>query len=930
MDDRFFRRVDSVLREALEHPPDEREAFIDSACGDDVELAREVRNLLGAGLEDDGFLRPGGALSGAVWEEMTGGRELRRQPETIGPYRIHEQIGRGGMGAVYLAGRETGGDEDRVALKLLHEAGWSKDTMIRFDQERSILSSLNHPGIARYLDSGVTDGGRPFLAMEYVEGLPIDRFCDENRLRMEQRLRLFIDTARAVTHAHRAMVVHRDIKPSNILVTADHQVKLLDFGIARILDESPAVPAGGLTRTGLRVLTPEYASPEQMRGELVTTASDVYQLGLVLYVLLTGQHPYRLEGRTVTELERVICEQPVMTPSAAVVRAAGSSENSDDGRTAMEYAAHARGSRPDRLRRSLRGDLDTIVKMALRKEPERRYLSVEQLTRDIDRHLEGRPISARKDTVMYRMGKLVRRHPWRLAAGASMMALVVALSGMTLERQSSENERMRLEAERSQQVAGFLQGLFDIDQTTPAAGETVTARELLDRGASTLEEDLDNQPQLQATLQGLLGEMYRKLGQFDQAQRLLDESLETNRAIHGPEHPAVLASLVGHARLLADLGRFDEAEASYAGALEGYRGSSGDVSRDAALCRFHLAELYVLMGRYEEAEPLFSDALDGLSNSPDTRDAELAASVTGLSSLYWSQGRYEEAEPMLIRARAIYEALPRQSARELAGVLGSLGQIAERRGDFESAEPLLGRSHEILEDQLGPDHPDVAMALASIARLYSEQGRLDEAEPLYLNALQTLEEAYPEDHPDVGECLNDLALMYWGQGDLDRAEPLLERALAIGIQTLGADHPDVGAATNSLGALYARQGNPEEAERSYRQALMIMNKSLGSDHPYVAAVRVNLTGVLRELGRQDEAVPLCEEAVAINRRALGEDHVDVARSRSMLAALYLDLGRPEEAAALLDQAIPVLEATFGPTHPTVATALDRRRQAEAR
>ena len=222
MDDRFFRRVDGVLREALERPPNERDDFIDAACGDDDELAREVRSLLGAGLEDDSFLRPGGALEGAVWEEMTGARDHRPLPETIGPYRILDQIGRGGMGAVYLARLDAAGEDDRVALKVLHDAGWSRDTMLRFDQERSILASLSHPGIARYLDSGVTDDGRPYLAMEYVEGLPIDRFCDENRLGLEQRLRLFIDTARAVTHAHRAMIVHRDIKPSNILVTADH------------------------------------------------------------------------------------------------------------------------------------------------------------------------------------------------------------------------------------------------------------------------------------------------------------------------------------------------------------------------------------------------------------------------------------------------------------------------------------------------------------------------------------------------------------------------------------------------------------------------------------------------------------------------------------------------------------------------------------
>jgi serine/threonine-protein kinase len=918
-------RVDELLRKLLELPENQRDQYLEQACAGETDLAVKVRRLLDSGSEEDGFLTPGGAQQGAVWAHLL--TDMGRDEETstgadelVGDYRIIRQIGRGGMGAVYLARHTDEPDRQPVALKVLSSGFDDNEVVHRFAQERAILASLDHPAIARHIDGGVTAGGRPYFAMEHVDGQPVDIYCDLHRLTLEERLRLFIDIARAVQYAHRAMVVHRDLKPSNILVTEDKQVKLLDFGIAKLLDQGSSGLPEPLTRTGLRVMTPEYASPEQVQGKLITTATDVYQLGLVLYQLLTGQRPYRIAGYTAVEIEQVICEEEPLPPSLAVAQRSQAGEPAGPSPTVV---GAARRSRPERLRAQLKGDLDTILLMTLRKEPDRRYQSVGQLIQDIERHLQGRPISARKDTVVYRALKFVRRHRLGITLSAAILVVIAILTGFLIERQMTEHDRTRHEARQAEQVAAFFEGLFDVARPGPGEGETVSAKELLDHGADRIAKDLDLQPQMQATLMRLLGDMYRKLGMYDQAQPLLEQALATHRTELGERHADVASSLAAVGHLYLDIGRFDEAEMMYQQALEIQSTVFSEDSLEIARCRANLADLYVASGNLDEAEPLYLQAQLILVKGLGAGDPEVARALMGLSSLYWLQGRYDEAEPLLQQALTIYETAASPDNREYAIALGDLGQLHARRGEYDQAEALLRRGHDVLEEELGADHPDAAMSLKAIARLLAEQGRLDEAEPLFEQVLTTLRNAYQGSHPDVGECLQDLALLAWEQEAYDKAEGLLKQALAIAEETLGANHPDVAAGLNSLGALHSSQDRLDEARNVYRRALTIVETELGPEHPHLAVVLVNLASVAAAQGKTADAIPLCERAVSINEQALGEEHTEVAHCRSVLAELYAECGRYSDAERLLRSALRAQESAFGPVHAAVSSTLQQ-------
>jgi serine/threonine-protein kinase len=921
--------MDAILKAALERSGEERDSYIADACGGSPELEIEIRKLLLAGLENDDFLQPGGDTNAPVWQELlmdlagadAGGDELGAESKLVGRYRIIRQVGRGGMGEVFIAYRNDDDSEQRVALKLLRPSAGDHELRQRFERERQILATLDHPAIARHLDGGVTEEGRPYIVMEHVQGLPIDEHCDRQRLSLEQRLRLFIDVARAVQHAHRCMVVHRDLKPSNILVAADQQVKLLDFGIAKLIDEGPGQVQQPLTRIGSTVMTPEYASPEQVRGTLVTTASDVYQLGIVLYELLVGCRPYRVSGRTAAEIEQIVCGRQPAAPST-VVRQAGSTA-AESGSYSLEEVSRARATRPERLRTRLRGDLDTIVLKALRKEPERRYLSAGELVRDIERHLEGRPISARRDSLPYRLVKFVRRHPIGLAATSVILVLVAAMAGLFIRQQVREHERTRREAAQAEQVATFLSGLFDVAQPGSGTGETISAKDLLDSGTERVSKDLVQQPLLQATLRELLGDMYRRLGMFEQATTLLEQALAARRTEIGDDHPDLAAGLAALGRLYKDVGRYEEAEELYQEALQVQRSILGEDSLESAHSLAHLAELYVAVGEPDKAEPLFRESLQLFERRLGPDDPEVAKALAGLSSLFWSQARYDEAEPLLLRALSIHEAATSPDARELAIVLSDLGQLYARTGRYDQAEELLRRGHGVLEQAYGAAHPDTAMSLKAIGRLLADQDRLTEAESLFREALATLRQVYAGDHPDIGDCLNDLALLAWSRGDDAEAEQLLIEALAIGERILGKDHPDVAAGLNSLGALYWSQGRLQEAEQVYTRALAIFESTLGEDHPHVAVSLVNLASVLAALGEHDRAEPLCERAVQVGEQALGADHPDVAESRRVLAGFYAECGSFAEAETLLEQSLAALEQAFGPTHTSVAaTAAD--------
>ncbi|MEK7330512.1 MAG: serine/threonine-protein kinase, partial [Candidatus Eisenbacteria bacterium] len=487
-----------------------RTAFLDQACDGDAELRALVEALIRADESAGAFLdRPAAELAP---ELLAGEPEPAPEPpmagRQIGPWRVVREVGRGGMGAVYLAERADGAFEQTVALKLIKRGLARAEILQRFLRERRILARLEHRNIARLADGGVTDDGLPWFAMEYVEGQPITDWCDEHRAGVEERLRLFRAVCDAVQYAHRNLVVHRDLKPSNIFVTADGEVKLLDFGIARLLSDEPDGDALTLTREGLRVLTPHYAAPEQLRGEAATTATDLYSLGVVLYELLSGARPFGRSATSLDQLRREVLEEEPVPPS---------------------------GLRSE-WRHPLRGDLDNIVLTALRKEPQRRYPSVEALLADLERYREGRPVQATPPSARYRIAKFVRRNRVSVIAGAVVTltflvgvvatmwqavaaALVVASLVGGLAVSIGQTRLARREARKAEEVRSFLLRVFEVADPYHSRGQSVTARELLDQGARRIDSELKGQPALRAEMLGVLADLYLKLALVEPAMK---------------------------------------------------------------------------------------------------------------------------------------------------------------------------------------------------------------------------------------------------------------------------------------------------------------------------------------------------------------------------------------------------------------------------
>jgi serine/threonine-protein kinase len=519
MDANRWKRVQELFEAALELDAGGRADFLRGECGDDRELCDEVLSLIDADSGEHSLL-DGHAVDALEPEPAVEEGAASLEGALVGPYRVIERIGAGGMGAVYLAERADGHFERKVALKVIKRGMDTEEILARFRSERQILAQLRHLNIAHLLDGGVTDDGRPYFTMEYVDGVPIDRYCDEHRLTVEERLALFETVCEAVQYAQHNLVVHRDLKPSNILVTNDGQVKLLDFGIAKVVgEESEHERTGdaGLTRTGVRMMTPGYASPEQVRGEAVTTATDVYSLGVVLFELLAGHRPYNVMAETPRELERAIVETPPQRLSTAV---AATRERVDAASrsvvtTTPEDVAEARRAIPAQLRKRLSGDLDNICLMALRKEPDRRYASAGLLLLDLQRHRQGIPVTARRDTFVYRAQKFAQRNRGAVVAAALIVVVVAALTTFYTMRLARERDRARLEAAKAAEVSEFLQSLFEVADPGQSKGEDITARELLDRGAERIETELAGQPEVQAEMMHVVGTVYHTLSVVD-------------------------------------------------------------------------------------------------------------------------------------------------------------------------------------------------------------------------------------------------------------------------------------------------------------------------------------------------------------------------------------------------------------------------------
>lgn len=806
----------------------------------DSALADEVGALLASDARQ--ATRVGSAVAFAARAVTESSRIGRR----IGPWKLVREIGHGGMGTVYLAERGDAEFVQQIALKLVRAGSASDQLMARFQAERRILARLQHPNIARFIDGGRTEDGQPWFGMELIEGTPLGRHCDQHKLTIDERLKLFEDVCRAVAYAHSNLVVHRDLKPDNIFVTADGQVRLLDFGVAKVLTEDETQPT--LTRTGFRIMTPSYAAPEQLTGAPVGTATDVYSLGVVLYELLSGVRPYDVEGKSITELEKVICETEPPRPSARLVQRVTATP--DKGAT----IAAARSVEVSQLKRLLEGDLDVICMRALRKEPDRRYSSVEALLDDIIRHRTGRPVAARPDSAAYRVRKFVRRN--RLAVGASAVALVL-LTGTTafyLVQIAQERDRARDEALKANEVASFLRGIFTQADPEEVRGATVTAEELLEAAASRIERDLSNQPELKASMLRLIGEVFAQLGLAERASKLQEEALAIHRSIFGNLNLETAASALSLGTTRQDL---------------------GDLEGSGALLKEGLAIREALL---ERPNADISDAMRHLA--------------------YWMETSGDDASAI----RLYKEALAQDSVLfppgndRVAKVSTRLGSVLGRLDSLDAAERLMRGALAAQRRLYGDTSSDVASTLRNLGSIRRQQGDLEEAEKLLLESVAIRRIVYGDTSHDVANALNTYGRVLADRGEYDQAIKSQRELIGIWEYIHRGFHPNIAAAYFSLGDYYRESGSNEEAVRAYRHSIIVQDSVLPVGHRNRAYPLIGVGRAYENLGRYEEAEAAFVRALAIRKGALRSGDGGIAEVIRRLAELSEREGKPANAA----------------------------------
>ncbi len=785
-------------------------------------------------------------------------------------------LGVGGMGEVFLAERADAEFDQRVAIKVVFGGSLTHAVQSRLKMERQILAQLDHPNIAHLLDGGALPDGTPYIVMEYVDGIPIDAYCDSNRLDIVARLKLFQIVCAAVHYAHQNLIVHRDLKPSNILVTADGIPKLLDFGIAKLLDERQAGHHTlAVTHADFRLMTPDHASPEQVRGQAITTSSDVYVLGVLLYKLLTGTSPFVIASTRLTDIERAICEKDPPLPSQAV---------GTDFSAETRGITEARNVSASRLRRILRGDLDNIIIMAMRKEPERRYSSSQQMASDIQRYLEGKPIIARRDTVSYRTAKFVRRHWLPVTAAVGAIALTLAFAATTYlqslriaaERDRVAQQRGLAERERAraEEVSSFLINLFKLSDPEENRGNLVTARELLDSGAKRLRTGLKDQPETKAALLSTVGAVYDSLGQYQEALPILDESLSLQPLSHDRSRINTLLE-IGQARI-----------------------GAGDLAG---------------------AEEPLQDALRLSQGNYGATSPETGHALWALGWLRHQQGQFGEAKDLYVRSLSILET-SLASQTDVSYVLADLAKVYSREQQWTLAKQTYERALEIDRRILGDDHPRVAFDVQNLAIVAQNIGDLKLAETLYRDAIKRQELAYGDRHPQTAAAKGNYGLLLQREGRLAEAEPLLRSALDVVLKLYGPDNYNVGYARVSLAMLLHDQGNLREAESEYRQALTVYDKSLPADHQYRASALMHFARLLVDRGKASEALALSEQSIQIWSATSPPASSPTEQAHAIHAYALAHLGKPREAADELEAALAVLLKARGADDPVVRRA----------
>jgi serine/threonine-protein kinase len=825
-----WARIQALFHAAADLPEAEQRACLEAAEGADAALISEVLALL---RED---ARGGSLLDrdlAQVADQVLGmGADLSHGVE-FGPYRILRMLGEGGMGVVYLAERPDLGS--LAAIKLLRDAWLSPARRERFAAEQRTLAQLNHPSIARLYDANTLPDGTPWFVMEYVEGVPLTEWCATHQSGIAERLRLFHSVCEAVQHAHSHAIIHRDLKPSNILVTADGVAKLLDFGIAKQL-ESLEVNQDQ-TRTGLRLMTPAYAAPEQIGAGRVGIHTDVYSLGVVLYQLLTGRLPFDLANRTPSEVEALITGQEPLRPSVAA---------------RAEVAPSGVGSRASMAGRRAWADLDVLCLTAMHKEPARRYRSVEALIRDVDHYLDREPLEARPDSVGYRAGKFVRRNWQAVFAAGAVAAIVLALVVFYTIRLATARNAAVAEAARTERIQRFMLKLFEGGDESAGPADSLRVITLVDRGVQEA-RSLDAEPAIQAELYQTLGGLYQKLGNLDRADTLLRAALEQRRTLLGPDHPDVARSLVALGLLRSDQAEYDEGERLTRQALEIIRRHQPLDQAALARATAVLGTLMENRGDYDSAITVLGEAAR-LQSGANAEPADRAQSLTELANSHFYAGHYAISDSINHEVLALDRRLYGDHHPAVANDLINLGANQAEWGHYAEAERYYREALAINRAWFGDRHPETASNLTMLGRVILQQGRFDEADALLRQALAIQERIYGKVHPRVASALNEIGKVAMQQGRLDEAESDFQRMVAIYREVYHGKHYLIGIALSNLGSLSMKREQYPRAESQYREAVAMFAATLPADHLNIGIGRIKLGRALLRQKRYAESV----------------------------------------------------------------------------
>ena len=846
-----------IFHQARELPAADRESYLDKACGDDRTLREEVEGLLASDDGESGILEESPPFSGEQPLESAPATDSLIGSE-VGPYRVHEILGEGGMGVVYGAVQESPMRRD-VALKVLKLGMDTREVVARFESERQALALMNHPGIARVFDAGATESGRPYFAMERVRGIPITDYCDRHKLPVKERLKLFMEVCKAVHHAHQKAIIHRDIKPSNVLVglqDGEPVAKVIDFGVAKAIDQR-LTERTLYTELGRFIGTPEYMSPEQaeMTGLDVDTRTDIYSLGVLLFEILAGALPF--DSKTLRRagyegIQRVLREGVAPRPSTRFT-AMGEETEAIARRRSVDSAS---------LLRHLRGDLDWIVLKSIEKDRTRRYASASELAADIERHLERRPIDAGPPGVLYRFGKFVQRHKLGMSAAAAVLvALLGGVAGTTyalLEAKSAQRQT-EIERQKAEQVSRFLGGMLESAAPEVAQGkDTELLEELLADASTRIRDELGDQPEVAATLHLTLGETYRQLGLYDEAGPHLEKAKELFGRELGAEHRYTLAAETNLGLYLWDVGRYEESDRLTSATLETRRRVLGEDHPDTLMSMNNLALVFKAQGRYEEVERVHRRLLEIRRRTLGVENRKTVISMSNLGVLLRDQGRLDEAEPLLAGAVEVQRRVFGTDDPDTLISLDILGDILARAGRLDEAESLHLEALAGAERVLGPEHPSTLGMIYNLGRLQLKQGRLEVAEGNLRRALDGVLATVGESHRFAVFTRSALAECLRRRGDLEASREHFDRALEMAPQVLPPGHRAHVLIASKRAALQIDQGLESQGEEELLALLPRLEEAVGPDHEDTRFAVDTLIELYRRRG--DDAKLLALEA----------------------------------------------------------------------